>query len=246
MTILPTIKLNQFINLKDQYSGIDSPDRCIDKKFFQNYTHPIEYVYNSRGFRDSEWPDDSELDNCIWCFGDSFTAGIGQPYEHIWPQVLSEKLNVRTINISMDGGSNNWIVRKILETLGEVRPKTIIAHWSYVNRREKENVDPDTDDYDRRIWYEADVQSMDDLNNTINCIHHALEACRRTETTLINSFIPDFIDPEYARKFWAELDKLNTKYIRYRAIDWARDRHHYGIKTSTIIVDKLIESKYIR
>ena len=118
-------------------SGIDSLVDCLDKKHFKSYPYPIEYRYNSRGYRDAEWPEDvSELENAIWCFGDSFTVGIGSPVEHTWAHLLQQHTNRRVINISMDGASNNWISRKAVEVLQLIKPKIIILHWSYTHRRE--------------------------------------------------------------------------------------------------------------
>lgn len=114
---------------------MDSIEHCFDVRHFQNYPFDIEYRYNSRGFRDSEWPDD--LTDTIWCMGDSFTVGVGQPFAHIWPQVLSKHSHKRTINFSMDGASNNWIARRTLDIIRMVDPKNIVIMWSYVERRER-------------------------------------------------------------------------------------------------------------
>ena len=245
MKILSDFTLNTLSNTETEYTGIDSPSRCLDKNHFKNYPYNINYKYNSRGFRDSEWPDN--LDECVWCIGDSFTCGVGQPYEHIWPQVLSNRLNVRTINVSMDGASNDWISRKLKRVTETIRPKTIIVQWSYTNRREKQlNVGEILDDYDRRIYFLKESQSSNDAMHTIECIQNSIDACHKSNTVLINSFVPDFVGAEFKKEFWIEFAKLNTTVIQYRPVDWARDRYHYDIKTSTIIVDKLIESNYIR
>ena len=124
------------------FSGIDSAEANStlafkEKKHFQNYPYPIEYHYNSRGFRDQEWPDTMiELQNSIWCIGDSFTAGVGLPFAHTWPQVLQQTTNRRTINISLDGASNNWIARHTCAIINEIAPQNLIVQWSYSHRRE--------------------------------------------------------------------------------------------------------------
>ena len=46
------------INFSALYSGMDCAKDCFDKKHFKNYTKKISYQYNSKGFRDNEWPDD--------------------------------------------------------------------------------------------------------------------------------------------------------------------------------------------
>jgi hypothetical protein len=133
--ILSDLKLGTRANCVWTESGIDSLEKCRDKKRFINYPDKIEYRYNSRGLRDDEWPQD--LQSAIWCVGDSFTAGIGTPYEHIWPQKLSALTGRRTINVAMDGASNNWIARRVRQISDQVNPDNIVVMWSTVERREK-------------------------------------------------------------------------------------------------------------
>ena len=135
--ILPDFVLPGRTSQHWYFSGIDSFEHCLDKQHFKSYPYDIDYVYNSRGFRDQEWPDTLEqLKNAIWCFGDSFTLGIGSPKEHTWPHILQQKSNQRVINISLDGASNEWIARKVTAVLKIISPATVIIHWSYIERRD--------------------------------------------------------------------------------------------------------------
>lgn len=121
-------------------SGIDNYEVVKDKKHWLNYPYQIEYRFNSRGFRDSEWPNNEvELKKSIWCIGDSFTSGVGIPFSHTWPQVLKQISKVNTINISLDGASNNWITRQASYILNEITPTNLVIQWSFVNRREKDH-----------------------------------------------------------------------------------------------------------
>ena len=138
--ILPDFVLRFRVNELWQFSGIDSIESCWDKKHFKNYPYRVEYAYNSRGFRDQEWPESiEELKNAIWCIGDSFTVGIGSPLEHTWPYLLQQQTGRRCINVSLDGASNEWIARKGISLLNVISPDVIIAHWSYTHRREITN-----------------------------------------------------------------------------------------------------------
>jgi hypothetical protein len=165
--ILPDVTLpsRQGIFLKN---GIDDIEFVNDKTHFLKYKHRVEYQFNSRGFRDSEWPlDTGGLHNSIWCIGDSFTVGLGSPYKHIWPQILQNKTGTRTINVSMDGASNNWISRKIQQIVTKVAPKNIVILWSYFHRRENPNTL--LNDEQRRI-YECNSTDQEDCANFINCV----------------------------------------------------------------------------
>ncbi len=133
--ILPSFVLNS--KIKKQFNTADRLDlreHSHNPTYYDQYPWPVTYKYNSRGYRDQEWPDD--LNHAIWCFGDSFTVGLGSPIDHTWCHCLQQLSQQRVINISMAGASNNWIARKIQELLSEVVPRTIVTQWSYAHRRE--------------------------------------------------------------------------------------------------------------
>lgn len=169
--ILPDLVLPSRANRHWQYSGGDSLDQCLDRKHFLDYPHRVEYDYNSRGFRDREWPHDmEELRSATWCIGDSFTVGIGQPLAHIWPVVLAERQKQRTINVSMDGASNDWIYRRALNVMCSVAPAQMIVMWSYTHRRESPR--NDLSDEQRLIFAtrsstEQDYAHWADLSNRL-------------------------------------------------------------------------------
>lgn len=132
--MLSNLYITSRINQIWRYSGIDSAEHCVDVQHFHNYPFEIEYNYNSRGFRDTEWPDN--LSECVWCLGDSFTVGLGSPLQHTWHKQLEQKINKKTINISMDGASNNWIARRFVDIKQEIDPEHMVICWSYSHRRE--------------------------------------------------------------------------------------------------------------
>lgn len=187
--ILPDLILPSRVNQRWQYSGMDSPEQCINKKYFREYPYEIDYQYNSRGFRDAEWPASSEeLKDAVWCIGDSFTVGIGQPFDHIWPHVLSRRLQARTINISMDGASNDWIYRRAEQIQTEIAPKYMLVMWSYTHRRE--HTDICLDDESRRILSNHSTAQQDWWHWL-----HLVTKLRRYRNDIIESTIPEFCNP---------------------------------------------------
>lgn len=166
--ILPDFVLNSRVNKSWEYFGTDSPEHCLNKEYFQRYPHKVSYNYNSRGFRDKEWPESiDELKNAIWCIGDSFTVGVGSPVEHTWPYMLEQKTGRRCINISLDGASNNWIARKGKRIIEEINPKNIVVMWSYFARREHKDIT--RSDEDRRLSH-YDYVTLNDFINFKTCI----------------------------------------------------------------------------
>ena len=201
--ILPDFILPSRINQTCQYSGIDSFEYCLDKKHFKSYPYEITYNYNSRGFRDAEWPADiDELKQAIWCIGDSFTVGLGSPLEHTWPYQISQTLNTRTINVSMDGASNQWIARKAADVINGIKPELIIIQWSYITRVELDDIT--LSDEDRRVHFSTDDLLAEDLENKFINLVHNLDSIKQN-TKIIHSFIPNF-KPEFnITKTWKQL-----------------------------------------
>jgi len=209
--ILPDFILHSRVDARWDYSGSDSPGPWnVNKKYFKNYPYPIEYVYNSRGFRDAEWPESvDELRNAIWCIGDSFTVGLGSPLAHTWPYLLQQQSGRRCINVSMDGASNEWIVRKTQRLIEEINPTAIVIMWSYTNRREKN--DNSLSDEDRRIH----IGTTNDLKNIINfksCIDSV------SHSNIIHTAIPNAYDSQNLL-----INCINTIYNDVADISWPQE-----------------------
>lgn len=137
--LLPDLVLPSRINQRWHMSGMDNPRYCNSRTHWYSYPFEIEYCYNSRGFRDQEWP--TELYNTIWCIGDSFTVGIGSPVQHTWWYQLGLAAQCRTINVSMDGASNQWISRRACDILRSGCCDAMVIQWSYTHRRERKDID---------------------------------------------------------------------------------------------------------
>ena len=183
--ILPDFILNSRKNQTWAESGIDSKKRCLNRSYFKNFPYPINYKFNSRGFRDAEWPATlDELQNAIWCFGDSFTTGIGSPIEHTWVNILQTKLNRRCINVSLDGASNFWIARKAVQVLKTISPTTMCIQWSFLHRVESENQSK-SDEQRRRAEVMSDI---DQHQNFFKCME--LLECNKNNTKIFYSTIP--------------------------------------------------------
>jgi hypothetical protein len=167
-------------------SGFDSLKNCFNKDYFKSYPYTVEYNYNSRGYRDAEWPKTiDELKHCIWCVGDSFTVGLGSPLAHTWVNILQQRTGVRCINVSMDGASNEWIVRKINRIIEEINPQQLVVQWSYLHRGEK--TDFSLSDERRRMGYAlGNMTPLEQLMHFTN-----LQASIKNSTTqIVQSVIP--------------------------------------------------------
>jgi hypothetical protein len=209
--ILPDFVLPSRVNQCWQYSGMDSIEHCFDKNHFKQYPHSITYNYNSRGFRDSEWPNSiEELKNCIWCIGDSFTVGLGSPIEHTWPWLLQQQTSCRVINVSMDGASNEWIARRANLIQKEISPVNIIIMWSYIHRRENKNCN--LDDEQRRIYTIASTD-VEDIHNLKSCI----DLVKNNNVTQLS--IPNYLSILNPQEIWATVRGTDWPLIAPGSLD---------------------------
>lgn len=193
-------------------TGMDTLELCIDQEYFKSYSKQISYRYNSKGFRDDEWPED--LTDVVWCVGDSFTVGIGQPFEETWPQLLQKKLGKRCLNIGEDGCSNDTMSMRIQEICKLHNPKLIVVMWSYLARRRINGNNVHHDKKDFGVY--ADLSNFSKNFQTVNGL----------QTDIVNLIIPFAFE---------DMDVLKTKYPNldcFAQLDYARNYHHFDIKTS--------------
>jgi hypothetical protein len=268
LTLLPELYLPSRTNAHWHESGIDSLELCLDRAHFLSFPHKVEYQYNSRGFRDAEWPND--LSNVIWCVGDSFTVGIGSPREHTWSYVLQQRTGRRTINVSMDGASNNWIARSSVAILKQFPAATMAVHWSFLHRRELD-WEPILESKFRNfynavrdpIWPDCnswqDIEKLPEyIKSEILNVHrwtdHVVygdERLTQHKQTTVNediintqqciAHLPNHVVHTAIPNWAPSRKKLNfNNVIQTQQLDYARDRYHYDILTSNALVDKII------
>lgn len=229
--MLDELRLDFWKNCELKETGIDSYQFCQDKFHFLKFPFDVSYNYNSRGFRDEEWPT-SNLNQCIWCVGDSFTVGLGSPVDHTWVKVLQKQTNNRTINISMDGASNHWIARNAMKIIKQVQPQNMVVMFSYFHRRE---LPLNVPEHQKRLRYIKYETIEDDIFNFQWCFN-AIEK-NKHNTNIIYLTIPKPLPVEHKDKIIVSHDNWLGE---VEILDYARDKHHFDIKTSESIVTKIM------
>jgi hypothetical protein len=143
--------------------NIENPEayqRLSDLGFLNT---PIDYKYNSHGFRTAEF--DQPFD--VVCFGCSFTMGTGVHSQNTWPEQLSAITGLTTANLGHAGSSNDTAVRFALHYLPLLRPR--YAVWLQTDMHRIELLDdavplslniiatdtknPCADDYFIKTWF---------------------------------------------------------------------------------------------
>jgi hypothetical protein len=244
--MIDILQVKDRISLELNHSGMDSFAECMNKTHFNDYKKSIHYQYNSKGFRDSEWP--ADIENKIWCVGDSFTVGLGQPYEETWPQILEQRLGERCINVSEDGCSNDLMSMRI-EQIKKFNPKCIVVMWSYFWRRWIDNTNVHFDVNNREL-------PKDDLENFLKNLQ---SANNDSQCKILNYVIPDCMiesTTTWTRVLGIKSKKNINRLIAYHypgnkfpvvseieQIDYARDGHHFDVLTCERIVGDIL-TKY--
>jgi hypothetical protein len=220
--LLPELFLASRAGQVEHTSGLDSIKECSDKKHYRSYPYKVNYQFNSRGFRDREWPDD--VKSAIWCVGDSFTVGLGSPLDHTWTQQVESTCGQPTVNVSMDGASNDWIARQACNIIQTVQPRIMIIMWSYLHRRE--DPDPTLSDEERRISSIRGATEFEDQTNFQNCIR----SVGQSSTNILHFIIPYAYAAAHGVR--PARDWLPDYIKEVPQLDHSRDGHHFDILTS--------------
>jgi len=231
--VLPNLNIRALANIKEMYSGMDTPELCHDIKLFNRYSKEINYIYNNRGFRDGQWPKD--LSDCIWCFGDSGALGLGQPHDETWPKLIQKHTEKRTINVSLIGSSNEWLAHRALEVLKEFNTATVVIQWTFLSRRliNNENVHLDHNKL-KNLSEEEFIQ--DNFLNFKKCFE-LIESVNTAN--IIHLFIPNILNNISDMDTFFNFCQNNVNgfmdcfAVRNNIqLDLARDGFHYGFLTS--------------
>ena len=133
---------------------------------------PVEYKFNSHGFRTAEF--DQQCD--VVCFGCSFTMGTGVHDKDTWPSRL------QVVNLGHAGSSNDTAFRYAQHYLPLLRPKHAI--WLQTDMHRLELVDdaatvnlniiagdtknPCANDYFIKVWFSSETNQLLNLQkNTL-------------------------------------------------------------------------------
>lgn len=205
--LLPNIYIGNMINEHFYYYGTDT-QRINDD------TH-VEYSFNDRGFRDEKWPDN--LQECIWCIGDSHTLGIGVAEQHIYTNQLKKLTNKNVINISFYGANNIWLSCAAVDILNEINPKNLVIGWTHFDKTVSPS-EPVKDNISSHIHFKKCVDRILKINSNTNIIQ--------------------FVTPN------ATLRKINKDdYDNFlgmiQPLDYARDKLHIGIETHSWLAKQI-------
>ena len=100
----------------------------------------------------------------------------------------------------MDGASNTWISRKSEDILQTINPKTLIIHWSYLNRREIS---------DDEIWNKHADESIQQVYSMFS--ESDWPACNTLqEFENLPTHIQEKIIPRWSKPYYTDEERRRT------------------------------------
>ena len=196
------------------------------KEFIEYYTeNPIEYKFNSNGFRDDELDSKpKEVDVYLGC---SFTNGIGLHKEKIWPSLLSSELNFPSINAGIDGVGVITQYRTLMFLYQKFKIRNVFhfmplthVRWEWYNSVENKY-------YNWKIGHPNPAIPLAYIENISLQVHVFLKGMRQVCSEHNTNYINVTEYPEYTP----------TSLIENRA----RDLHHRGFEFHKVLTKKFIE-----
>lgn len=238
--ILKNFVVTDRINSNFEFSGMDCYAQCFDKKHFENFPNTVHYNYNSRGFRDREWPEslDDLQNNVIWCIGDSFTTGIGSALEHTWPRIIEQQSGMKTINVSRDGASNEWISHRAQELISEITPKFVIIMWSFIHRRQQTTLPgQDFDPAKIKQLHSARTTGQEDIAHFSECLRQVSDL---TGSTVCHTMVPEPAPVQLMEQCQDLIAQQQYHIPVVQKIDLARDGFHFDRVTAECVATQAL------
>lgn len=215
------IMIPDFVGMETDQIGIDSREHCFHPKKFDTYL-PVKYNFNEIGFRTHSVKNFQS--NAILVLGDSFTLGLGVNVADRFTDQIEQTMNHQVLNFSLNGGSNDWIARKLQQLLPLFNPRAVIVHYSFSHRRERPRPD----------WHDNERTECEPIyspqQNYQNWYENYQNICQLTKNIFtIHSFIPNWHD--------TTID-YGTLMAPIPPVDVARDGFHYGPRTHRMLAVK--------
>jgi hypothetical protein len=191
---------------------------------------PIDYTFNSNGFRCAEFTSDPTL----MTLGCSYTVGIGLPVESIWSELLAKKLDMRCANLGQGGMSNDTAFRLCHGWIDIVKPKVVVFFRTFANRLEL-------------LTQNMTSVGFGAWNNTIPENHYLLHWFTREANASINAakntmaiqhLCRERNIPLYIYNAFETLNDCHTS-LGFENQDLARDLMHYGKKSHAMVADQI-------
>lgn len=139
---------------------------------------PIEYKFNSHGFRTKEFSE--KID--VVCFGCSFTMGTGVHGHQTWPEQLEKSTGLSVANLGQSGSSNDTVFRLALHYLPLIKPRYAVWLQTDMHRLEildsdrkvtlnllaSDTTNPCAKDYFTKLWFGYNInQELNLKKNTL-------------------------------------------------------------------------------
>jgi len=177
------------------------------------------YQFNQEGFRSDEF---STEDGIVF-LGCSHTTGIGLPYEHTWPYIVSRYLRKKCYNLAIGGGSNDLAFRMAYNYIPKLKPSLVIflvTHSSRLELLHKNNQSfqfcgPRTSLFKNDKFYETWLMNENNLNANLLKNLLAIESiCNKNNVRFISFNENEMPNLDLARDLAHRGTKSNIEFAK--------------------------------
>ena len=209
-----TVDFLKNIKFSEQYKklfGINSDYYTVAD--FLNF----DYQTNNYGFRD----DDFSLNNSegeIWCFGCSWTYGVGIIDRLSWPKIIQKNINITTKNFGVSGSGPETCLRLLEYWLSNSKHKPIAI---YIN-----GFFPGRFEFQLPNHPVVSIINSSNFKRNVNMIKNSVFIEERQKKKLINSIEDKLMhtDRLYEKCYNSIYDLLSQHKIEYKIVDYTNTR----------------------
>lgn len=242
------LKVDADINQTVFYLSTDSKEvfkknKAIMGPDWKYYNNPIEYKFNSAGYRTKEI-NDLETD-FVLTFGCSYTEGVGLHTEDIWTHHVSEYLGYDLYNHAKGGTGMDmqYYNGTLWNMANRPLPKLVIAQWPYKTRKHFAHKEQNrificdhsyVNTVDGKWWKKRYIQDQGELEiNILHWFENFNNTWKLAGVPVLNFTWDDNLRENLTRS------RYQLYQIRTKTFDRARDLSHDGAISQKETADRI-------
>jgi len=233
-----------------RWASTDSEENYYARGNTEFSVESVGYEFNSFGYRGPEFVHEPDEAGVLF-LGDSFTFGVGMPWEHLWISEVTRRLQqrwgvaIRPYNLAWSATGTDYTAMMIHQTVEVLRPIAVFILWSYV---------------DRMTWFpdpRHQVHFIPEWKAEVHAESHAAYLQLASQSQGFFNFVRNFhllhnrLSQLGIPYFWGHLEKFSERLLSpyvpldrfvgtWQAVDLARDARHAGIQSHSLFADRVM------
>lgn len=212
------------------------------EKMLQWENSNVDYVFNSEGFRNSEFKKHGAL-----FLGCSFTLGEGVTVDDRWSNIVSKELGIHENNLGISGSSGDACFRMANHWIPAILPSHVFILYPFMHRREEFKFDKlfrlfaheKVDEESMNILFEE--KEFDKMVDHEILNYHIHSWLTSDQNVLINRAKNIMSIKNICNENGSKLTEIYVDDINVSNLDTGRDLIHPGIEAHKYIANLFLE-----